>query len=366
MIATEHDEAGIADVATTNGLIALRNLEAQIHALRSEVALSNPTVDVQIALIELITLRGLILGRVADYELAEKDAERLVQSEPANGAALVARARTRSTFHRFLEALNDLAVAERLTPNDERINIERAAIFQALGQYDEAFAIRREAAIRRPSFETLGALAGLCAERGEIAVAEGFYMESRGRYRGVSPFPLAILDFQFGLMWMNNDRLDDARMWFDAARSRVPTYAQAQGHLAEVEAELGEVATAVARLFPLAMSSDDPDYAAQLARILRDVGRADESRHWCEHAAARYDELVVRHPEAFADHAAEFWLTVGGDSDEALRLARLNFEVRKTPRAHELLSRALRANEAAGMTFSSMLLPPCDKSQATS
>ena len=27
-------------------------------------------------------------------------------------------------------------------------------------------------------------------------------------------------------------------------------------------------------------------------------------------AAARYDELVVRHPEAFVDHAAEFWLTV--------------------------------------------------------
>jgi tetratricopeptide (TPR) repeat protein len=357
MIATEHDEAGIADVATTNGLIALRNLEAQIHAQRSEVALSNPTVDAQIELVELITLRGLILGRVADYELAEQNAERLVQSEPANGAALVARARTRSTFHRFLEALNDLAVAERLTPNDERINIERAAIFQALGQYDEAFAIRREAAIRRPSFETLGALAGLCAERGEIAVAEGFYMESRDRYRGVSPFPLAILDFQFGLMWMNNGRLDDARMWFDAARSRVPTYAQALGHLAEVEAELGEVATAVARLFPLAVSSDDPDYAAQLARILKDAGRADESRHWCEHAAARYVELVVRHPEAFADHAAEFWLMVGGDSDEALRLARLNFEVRRTPRAHELLSRALRANEAAGMTFSSDASP---------
>jgi hypothetical protein len=62
----------------------------------------------------------------------------------------------------------------------------------------------------------------------------------------------------------------------------------------------------------------------------------------------RYDELVVRHPEAFADHAAEFWLTVGGNSNEALRLARLNLEVRKTPRAHELMSRALKANEAAG------------------
>ena len=56
----------------------------------------------------------------------------------------------------------------------------------------------------------------------------------------------------------------------------------------------------------------------------------------------------------------------GGDPNEALRLARLNFEVRKTSRAHELLSRAISANEAAVTTFSSMLPPPCDGSQATS
>ena len=53
----------------------------------------------------------------------------------------------------------------------------------------------------------------------------------------------------------------------------MPAYAQAQGHLAEVEAELGEIDSAISRLHSLAASSDDPDYAAQLARILGDVGR---------------------------------------------------------------------------------------------
>ena len=37
-------------------------------------------------------------------------------------------------------------------------------------------------------------------------------------------------------------------------------------------------------------------------------------------AAARYHELVARHPEAFAHHAAGFWLTVGGDRSAGLRL----------------------------------------------
>jgi tetratricopeptide (TPR) repeat protein len=356
MIAAAHAStpagwAGITDAPTTNGMIALHNLQAQIYAVESEIALDHPTVEAQITLIELITLRGLILGRVSDYELAEENAERLVRSEPANRAALVARARTRSTFHRFEDALEDLAVAEHLGPKDEMINNERAAIFQALGQYDDALAIRQEAATLRPSFETLGALAGLCADRGEIEAAERLYLKSRDRFHGVSPFPLALLDFQFGVMFMNNDRLEDARTWFDAARRRVPAYAAARGHLAEVEGELDEIDTAISRLYPLAESSDDPDYAGQLARILGDAGRIDESRHWREQAAARYDELVERHPEAFADHAAEFWLGVGGDPTTAVRLARRNFEVRKTPRAERLLSRAISANEATGAKF---------------
>jgi hypothetical protein len=95
----------------------------------------------------------------------------------------------------------------------------------------------------------------------------------------------------------------------------------------------------------LAVSSDDPDYAAQLARILGETGRADESRHWCRLAAVRYDELIVSHPEAFADHAAEFWLAAGANPEKALRFARINVEVRKTPRAYGLLAQAVAANE---------------------
>ena len=197
---------------------------------------------------------------------------------------------------------------------------------------------------RRASFENVAALVGLHAERGEIEAAERRYAESRSRYRGVSPFPLALLDFQMGLMWMNEGRLDDARSSFEAALRRVPAYAPARGHLAEVEAQLGEIDSAIARLYSLALSSDDPDYAAQLARILGDAGRDAEARHWRRLAAARYDELMASRPEAFADHAAEFWLAAGADPDKALRLAKMNVEVRNTPRARGLLAQAIAAN----------------------
>jgi tetratricopeptide (TPR) repeat protein len=334
----------------TDGTIAVLNLQAQIDGLYRDVGLGNATAESRAGLIELITLRGLILGRIADYERAVDLAEQLVRDAATDGTAFIARAQTHAVFHRFTDALDDVDRAERLSIDAETTNRERAAIFQALGRYDEALAIREEAAQRRANFENLAALVGLYAERGEIDAAERVYGESRRRYRGVSPFPLALLDFQLGLAWMTEGRLDDARASFDAARTGVPAYAPAQGHLAEVEAELGEIESAVARLYSLAVSSDDPDYAAQLARILEGAGRARESRYWRRLAAARYDELIASHPNAFADHAAEFWLAAGADPDKALRLARMNVEVRKTPRAYGLLAQAVAANEVAGGT----------------
>jgi tetratricopeptide (TPR) repeat protein len=346
MIAATHLN-DVTELPVTDGTIALLNLRAQIDSMEADVKLGHSIVESRVCLVELITLRGLILGHIADYDWAAEIAEQLVRDAATDGTAFVARARTRAVFHRFTDALDDIDRAERLGLNAETTNGDRAAIFQALGRYDEALAIREEAADRRASFENVAALVGLYSEIGEIDAAERLYAESRRRYRGVSPFPLALLDFQLGLMWMNKGRLDDARTSFDAARRRVPAYAPAQGHLAEVEAELGETESALARLHSLAASSDDPDYAAQLARLLRDAG-CSQSRHWCRLAAARYDELVATHPEAFADHAAEFWLAAGANPDKALPLARMNIEIRKTPRAYDLLARAVAANEVVG------------------
>jgi len=342
MIAATHLN-DVTELPVTDGTIALLNLRAQIDGLERDVRIGHASIESRVSLIDLITLRGVILGHIADYDWAAEIAEQLVRDAATDGRAFIARARTRAVFHRFTDALDDVDRAERLSIDAETTYPERAAIFQALGRYDEALAIREEAADRRASFENVAALVGLYAERGDSDAAERLYAESRRRYLGVSPFPLALLDFQLGLMWMNKGRLDDARTSFDAGRRRVPAYAPAQGHLAEVEAELGETESALARLHSLAASSDDPDYAAQLARILADAGRDQESRHWSRLAAARYDELVASHPEAFADHAAEFWLAAGANPDKALPLARMNIEIRKTPRAYDLLARAVAA-----------------------
>jgi hypothetical protein len=60
--------------------------------------------------------------------------------------------------------------------------------------------------------------------------------------------------------------------------------------------------------------------AAQLACILSEAGRAGEARVWHEKAAEHYhwSRGILRR---FADHAAEFWLDMGGNPDRARWLA---------------------------------------------
>lgn len=283
-------------------------------------------------LVDLLVLRGQVLGRIADYERAAEVAEVLVRDAGDHDAAWLARARTRGTFHLFAEALADLDAAELCGADGAMLDAERAAILQAVACYADALLLRRAAARRRPDFATIGALAVLEAERGDVAEAERLFTEARCRYRGVSPFPVATLDFRRGLMWLGESDLVAARAWFDAAVRRVPAYAPALGHLAEVDAAAEAHEAAIDRLHPLAVSSDDPEYAATLAEVLREAGRPREAARWRSHAAARYDELVGRHPEAFVNHAAHFWLTVGDDPASGLQLVERNRGYRSAAR----------------------------------
>jgi tetratricopeptide (TPR) repeat protein len=285
-----------SEPVTTSGAIAVVNLHTQIG---SQAAASPLLVD-------LLILRGHVLGRIADCERAAALAGQLVRDTTDDGTAFLARARTRAAFHRFTEALADLDAAGRNGLDRSTLQSEQAVILQATGCYAQARDLYRSAVTHQPGFAVLGALAVLDAERGEVAGAERLFAEARRQYRGTSPFPVASLDYRRGLMWYRQGDLAAARRWFDASRRRVPAYAPALGRLAGIDVAQGAYEAAIDRLRSLACASDDPEYAARLARALSAAGHHREAGPWHASAAARYDELARRHPEAFAGHAAGF------------------------------------------------------------
>ena len=305
--------SGDCEPVTTNGTIAVANLHAQIAGLAARARPATPgqaaaplAVPTGALLADLLTLRGEVLGHIADYERADQLAGQLVRDAPDNGTAWLARARTRATFHRFTEALDDVDAAGRNGLDPAALAAERAAVLQAAGCYWHALVLWEDVAKRRPGFAALSALAVLQAERGQVSVAERLFTEARSCYQDISPFPIASLDYRRGLMWLGEGNLPAARSWFSAAQRRVPAYAPALGRLAEVDAALGAHEAAIGLLRPLTASSDDPQYAASLARVLRAAGHRREARKCRFRAAARYSELVLRHPEAFAHHVPDF------------------------------------------------------------
>lgn len=337
------------ELRTTNGAIALINLNSQIAGQLRQASLNRFTIAQRAELIKLIVMHGQFLSRIADYEWANQLTDQLIQDAPTDSYALFARAKIHAIFHRFRLALADLDQAEHYDMERSTIDAARATIFQAIGQCEQAFIIRQSAAKTEPTIDTLGAFASLQFEQGAIAKAEHLFAAAQDCYRGLSPFPIAWLYFQQGHLWLHLGDLQRAREFFEAACSRFPAYAAAQGHLAEVVAALGDEQTAIALLRSLAKSSDDPDFAAQLSSILGKVDQTDEATYWRNVAMNRYDELTAAYPEAFADHAAQFWLSIAFNPQKALQFAQNNLQVRQTPRAYRLLNQAMIAYQEAAI-----------------
>ncbi len=103
----------------------------------------------------------------------------------------------------------------------------------------------------------------------------------------------------------------------------------------------GQLDAAVALITPLLEISDDPEYPAIYAKILATRGDSKAARE-AQRAAAAYELLLARRPEAYADRAAAFFMGIGNRPQLAVDLAPANWQLRDTPRSRSLLSRALR------------------------
>ncbi|MGW4568860.1 tetratricopeptide repeat protein [Streptomyces sp. NPDC004561] len=276
---------GLADGPTTTaGVIAMANLDARIEGLAWQAARESLTGDGWGELVELTALRGHVLGRIDEAERAASLADAFIDRMPGDPRSRVARARLAALFHRFPAALVDLDAAAALGLDRRSLDEERAAVHQAVGRYDEALALHRHALSGGHDSRAPGALARCHAERGDAAEAERWFLAARCAYHGVSPFPLALLEFHCGQAWLSTGDPERARPWLESAIRRLPPYAPALARLAGVHAAEGRTSEAVGHLRRLALDSDDPYYAAPLARTLR------ESREPAEANVSRLDD----------------------------------------------------------------------------
>jgi tetratricopeptide (TPR) repeat protein len=318
------------ELPTTDGQIALDNLEGSLLSMQ-KFAQTRPTdAVIQMRIVQLLCARAQFRGTLADYQRAAAQVENSFRVAPKAAHSFVARARIRAVFHDFAGAEKDLAAAEKLEPDlRDSVAASRLSLLAAQGQDEPALAAYRELRKKAPDIMTTGAEAALLADRGELAAAEDLFIAAQGHFRDVSPFPVAWLYFQHGLMWERVGRLGRAEELYSAAVSRLPGYAPATSHLAAVLAARGAKDQALTLLQALTKSADDPEYQAQLAALLTDLGRAAEAKPLLAEAHKRYTALLAASRPAFLSHAARFYLGIGGQPAMAHKLAEEN--LRRTP-----------------------------------
>src|SRR5262249_2210251 len=134
-----------------------------------------------------------------------------------------------------------------------------------------------------------GALAG---ERGMAEESEKLFEAARAKYRDVSPFPIAWMDFQRGSVLERHGDRARAKLYFAEAHAILPGFAHPAVHLAGLESP----SAALPILEPLVGKTDDPQVDAAYADALRRVGRADDAKAPVARAKARYEQLVKAHP----------------------------------------------------------------------
>jgi tetratricopeptide (TPR) repeat protein len=324
----------------TSGRIAVANLSASIDSLELR-RVEGPTFEDLVALSKFLFLRGDLLGRIVDHDRAELVAIEAVALARDLRSALYIRAQLAGRFHRFerANALLDQALAAG-HPGQE-IESEKAALLQAIGQYKEALVLREGLAKNNPGIHTLGALAMLLAEMDQWATAEICYTAALDADDGISPLPSGQLLFEWGVSAMRRGDLDRADEILAELEAILPQHVPGRGHRAEVALQHGQLDVAEALIKPLLETSDDPEYRAIYAEILAARGDSEAACE-AERAAAVYDKLLARRPEAYADHAAAFFMSIGNRPQLAVDLALANFKLRDTPRSRKLLNRAQR------------------------
>jgi tetratricopeptide (TPR) repeat protein len=207
-------------------------------------------------------------GDLEAFDRMESLVSELTALEPEAAQTFLVAAQVACATHRFSEARNSLELAVAKGATADTTDRLALAIDQATGDdLCRVLAARRERAAKPGSWGELIPLGALLADLGEFDEAERIYLQALQEYPDVSPFALAWLCFQLGMLWGETAAETDperAERWYRSAIDYLPGYVKARVHLAEILIDLERHADARALLEPV-LQSGDPEVPWRLA-----------------------------------------------------------------------------------------------------
>ena len=325
-------------IQATAGEIAVMNLESARQQAWSRFWQSPRREGIAEYIVEQEQMTAQFLGDFHAFDRLDALVEQFVHlgEEPSRTGLLSAQ--VAAGAHRFNEARGYIKDAQAYGNLPEAASRLLLSIDQACGdQLHRVLKSRRQLAEESRRLEDLVPLGALLADLGEFDEADHTYLQALTAYQNVSPFPLAWACFQLGSLWgevVADSQPDRAEQWYRKAIDYVPSYVNARVHLSEILLDTGRFEEAEALLSPT-VASGDPEVNWRLADVMAAMGNLPGAELQMQAARSGFEELLKKHPLAFADHGAEFYSGSGNDAERAFELARTNVQNRPTLRAFE-------------------------------
>jgi hypothetical protein len=294
-------------------------------------------------LVPVYLVHAQLTGRLEDYAGADLASAAWVASAPKSPDPRRLRAKVLTTLHRFADAASELDNAITLGVPATALADQRASLLRATGAPTDAVLARaKQVAEQAPGLASVADYANLLADRGRLDEALAVMPSGLRNYRDPSAFPLAWFLFQWARLAEDHEDRALARRLYAESYRRMPRYGEAGRHLAALLIEADDLTAARTLLTSIAAADPHPETTAMLA----DVALRAHDPHapaLIAEARAGWERYLARYPAAFSDHAARFYLGVGGDPERAFALATANRANRSTAEAHALLVEAALA-----------------------
>jgi len=283
--------------------------------------------------------RAAIRGDLEDYAEALALSGAWIEHAPKSDAAWKARVGVLTRVHRFGAARDALDHLEPLVPDRSEWEGLAATIDEATGQLDRSAPYREATARRWPSTVNLVQWANSLALQGKLDDALAVMPKAAAVMRENPPELFEYLYFQWGRLYEQKGEPAAARQFYEAALARLPTV-EVQAHLAQALIATGDRDAARKVVTAALAGNRHPDLVALAAELEPDPGKRAAL---VAEAKAGWERYLAALPDAFADHAARFFVGVGGDPARALALADQNLANRDTLEARALVVEAALA-----------------------
>jgi tetratricopeptide (TPR) repeat protein len=322
----------------TAGEIAAINLESARQQSWSKFWHAPQRPEIAESIVNQEQMATQFLGDTDALDRLEMLANQLGRVDPESAGTTLIHAQVAATAHRFIEAMDSLTLAEARGAPALAIRRVSLSVDQACGkQLDAVLEERRRMAADSGNLADLVPLGALLADLGEFDEADQVYLQALREYADVSPFAMAWVCFQLGVLWgeaVPEPQSKRAAQWYQKAIAYLPCYVKARVHLSEIYSSEGRMEDAE-DLLSGALATRDPEVSWRLADVFSATGRFDDAEAQMQVAHSGFKILLDKHLLAFADHGAEFYSGSGADPQRAFDLARLNLNNRRTLKAFE-------------------------------